>query len=216
MVTATERPVYQPLGGCLALDFVNTVDRTLGKPWIEHLGDYDDLCSWSEQAGILSPARARALLRAGRARRPRSAAVLRRARGLREAAYRVFAALAEGGTPTEADIEVLNAELAHALAHARLQRRGGRFDWTWDAPGELEAPLWPLARSVAETLVSDELHHLKKCASETCLWLFLDRTRNRQRRWCEMRICGNRAKVRAHRRRARRRPRLRTRRDAGR
>jgi len=32
-----------------------------------------------------------------------------------------------------------------------------------------------------------------------CGWLFFDATKNSRRRWCEMRVCGNRAKVRAAR-----------------
>ena len=64
--------------------------------------------------------------------------------------------------------------------------------------------------SAAELLVSPQRNHVKRCASATCLWLFLDETRNHQRRWCDMKVCGNRAKVRAHRARAarqKRRPR---------
>jgi len=34
-----------------------------------------------------------------------------------------------------------------------------------------------------------------------CTWLFLDRSRNRSRRWCSMATCGNRAKARRHDRR---------------
>jgi predicted RNA-binding Zn ribbon-like protein len=36
------------------------------------------------------------------------------------------------------------------------------------------------------------------CSSDGCDWLFFDQTRNRSRRWCEMKGCGNRAKARRH------------------
>jgi predicted RNA-binding Zn ribbon-like protein len=36
------------------------------------------------------------------------------------------------------------------------------------------------------------------CASEDCAWLFLDKTKNKRRRWCDMKICGNRVKARRH------------------
>ena len=42
----------------------------------------------------------------------------------------------------------------------------------------------------------EELSRLRECASETCQWLFLDRSKSRTRRWCDMRDCGNRAKAR--------------------
>ncbi len=44
---------------------------------------------------------------------------------------------------------------------------------------------------------------VKLCAAETCRWAFVDESRNRSRAWCSMEVCGNRAKARAFRRRAR-------------
>ncbi len=43
---------------------------------------------------------------------------------------------------------------------------------------------------------------MKECAADNCNWLFYDASRNRSRRWCDMRDCGNRAKVRRFRKRA--------------
>jgi predicted RNA-binding Zn ribbon-like protein len=62
--------------------------------------------------------------------------------------------------------------------------------------------LWPVLWSAARLLAAPELAHLRKCAAPNCGWLFVDTTRNRSRRWCDMRVCGNRDKVRRHRRRA--------------
>lgn len=42
---------------------------------------------------------------------------------------------------------------------------------------------------------------LKVCREDSCLWSFYDRSRNRSGNWCEMAVCGNRAKARAYRRR---------------
>jgi predicted RNA-binding Zn ribbon-like protein len=44
---------------------------------------------------------------------------------------------------------------------------------------------------------------IKLCAAETCRWAFLDESRNRSRSWCSMEVCGNRAKARSFRSRAR-------------
>jgi len=59
-----------------------------------------------------------------------------------------------------------------------------------------EAPLWPIARSAAELLASEQVHFIRNCSSKTCQWLFLDTSKNHRRRWCDMKLCGNRAKVR--------------------
>jgi hypothetical protein len=43
----------------------------------------------------------------------------------------------------------------------------------------------------------------KACRGEDCRWVFVDWSRNRSRRWCDMAVCGNRAKVTSFRRRQR-------------
>jgi len=226
MVTMSAPPAFELVSGSLALDFVNSQDRSVGKPPIEKLHAYGDLLAWSAATASLTPNRLRALARAARARPDEADAVLVRARTLREAAYRVFAACVHGESPDAVELEVLNRGLAEAMAHARLvpkdtsraprlvpgTSRAPRLVpgtsralvWSWDPdPDALDAPLWPVARAVAELLTAPELALVRECASETCLWLFLDTTRNHQRRWCDMRVCGNRAKVRAHRQRRR-------------
>ena len=42
---------------------------------------------------------------------------------------------------------------------------------------------------------------LKACPHERCGWVFYDTSRNRSGQWCSMRICGNRTKGEAFRRR---------------
>jgi predicted RNA-binding Zn ribbon-like protein len=44
-----------------------------------------------------------------------------------------------------------------------------------------------------ELLTSDEVGRVKQC--DRCDWLFLDKSRNRKRRWCSMSACGNRVKM---------------------
>ncbi len=215
MVTRPPKPVYDASGGFLGLDFVNSMDRSVGKPWVDRLTGYRDLVSWCADAGSLPKARAERLARAARRRAAEAEAVLSRARELREALYRIFAGLVAGASPARADLEILNAELAIALSHVCVaQSRAssgpggpGAFELCWEegprARETLDAPIWPLARSAAELLTSPDRALVRRCASETCLWLFLDRTKNHGRRWCDMKSCGNRAKVRRHRRRIR-------------
>jgi predicted RNA-binding Zn ribbon-like protein len=58
--------------------------------------------------------------------------------------------------------------------------------------------LWPVARSAADLLTSQEQSRVRECAASDCGWLFLDLSRNRSRRWCDMETCGNRTKARRH------------------
>jgi len=73
----------------------------------------------------------------------------------------------------------------------------GHFEWKFDSTtSDFDTPLWPLARSAAELLASDQLQFVHACASKTCEWLFLDTSKSHRRRWCDMTKCGNRAKAR--------------------
>src|SRR5437867_266741 len=58
-----------------------------------------------------------------------------------------------------------------------------------------------VAPGVARALLAEAAARTRwrACAADTCEWLFLDRTKNRTRRWCDMKICGNRAKARRFR-----------------
>jgi predicted RNA-binding Zn ribbon-like protein len=130
----------------------------------------------------------------------KTAAALRRARELRQAIYSIFSALARGSAPPAKDLDVLNRCWKNASVHASVGHSNGKFQKTWvmDQDDELDRPLWPVAVSAAELLTSDELILARECASNRCSWLFLDNSRNKSRRWCDMRTCGNREKAKRH------------------
>ena len=50
-------------------------------------------------------------------------------------------------------------------------------------------------------VTSARLGRVRACAALDCGWWFLDDTKNASRRWCDMKICGNRQKVRSYRER---------------
>ena len=100
------------------------------------------------------------------------------------------------------DLAALNAALSKVLANACLVPAEDGFAWAWGGEdAALRRVLWPIVRSAAELLTSDKLDRVGQCAGDSCGWLFLDTSRNRSRRWCEMEHCGNRAKARRHYRR---------------
>src|SRR5262249_18770329 len=112
-----------------------------------------------------------------------------------------------GGAPSDTDLAVLNSELARSLGRLRIMpgKGNGAFSWRWaKSPIELDHALGPISYSAAGLLASkEELTHVRQCRGANCGWLFLDCSRNHSRCWCDMRDCGNRAKVRRHRRKHR-------------
>ena len=194
-------PTFELSGGALCLDFANTWgDRE--RPETDKLRGYSDLLTFALQAELLTPSEEARLTDRAEREPQEAAAALALARDLREALYGIFSAAAAGNGPEAADLERLNAALPKALSHLRLERQGMELVWTWAAPEDpLEAPLWPVLRSAADLLTSEERRQVRECAANACTWLFLAHSRNRSRRWCSMETCGNRAKAQRHYRR---------------
>lgn len=97
---------------------------------------------------------------------------------------------------------LLEAVMAPGLAGAPFTPRqldDGRFVVDGD-PSAVLTHL--LGRAVADLLLGAEVGNLSRCAGAGCRKVFL---RHRPgRRWCDSAVCGNRARVAAHARRARR------------
>ena len=137
---------------------------------------------------------------------------------MREAVYRVAAALAASGAASGAaggasgaatladlvadDLADLNSRLAPLLAETRLiatASAAGLVPAWGGASDDLARVLWPVARAAFDLLTSGAAGRLRECAGRDCHWLFLDRSKNGSRRWCAMSNCGNLAKARRHR-----------------
>lgn len=185
-------------GGAACLDFANTVGWRPTRP-VDALGTYEDLIGWARHAGLLSlPQRDRLLWRAAEDG-PGAAEALTRAVALREAISRLFAGLAHGREIDNGDLATINAVLAEGMARAALVRDSDGFAFRGPVDEDaLALPLWMLAESAAHLLISGEWQRVRECPGHDCGWLFLDQTKNGNRRWCDSADCGNRARVRAH------------------
>lgn len=192
------------VGGSLALDFANTLGGMHSAPSHEHLVEYRDLVEFGRLAGSLSPAHARRLLDEATHQPARAVAVLRRSTALREAIWRAFDAIAKNERADPSDLATIHEHELAALGHVRLQQSGPGVSYEWSDELLLDRPVWAIARSAGDLLRSnDDLRRVRECGSATCEWLFIDKSRNHSRRWCDMNDCGNVAKVRRFRQRQR-------------
>jgi predicted RNA-binding Zn ribbon-like protein len=186
-----------------ALDFVNTLDRRFDPAGSkELLTDYDALLRFAGEAALLNLPQARALARTVSAAAANR--VLRSARELREALAAVLHAAAQQRTPAAADVELLEQRFREAEPPRQLQwvttDSGGRpaLRWQWRADQVKAAgfPVWLVAQAASHLMLSDALERVRACEADSCRWLFLDTSKNHTRRWCNMKVCGNRAKAR--------------------
>lgn len=194
--TAGAKDIFRP--DTLCLDFANTMDWHASDQPQEMLHSFEDLLDWAGKKGALDEAISRRL-REISARQPKEAAeALAHGIELREAIYRIFSSHANNCRPAANDLYILNDCLREALAHLMIVWHEDHYDWEWPEEEEsLERVFWPAARSAADLLTSEWLERIGQCADDRgCGWLFLDESRNRNRRWCDMRGCGNRAKAR--------------------
>jgi len=164
--------------------FVNTIDLEEGT---EELSGPDELAGWLAHHE-LAPAGLVA-----------TSPDVEHAVGLREALRAVLVAHNADGF-VHGDV---GAALDRAAARSELRLR---FDKTGSGTLEPEAggvdgALGRMLAIVHRSAADGTWSRLKACRDETCEWAFYDHTKNRSGAWCNMAVCGNRAKARAYRER---------------
>jgi predicted RNA-binding Zn ribbon-like protein len=201
---------FKLIAGHPSLEFVNTLSGYIRVKdeqgnfkysiYGNKIEDYVDLASWARKVGILNDAQVKGLLKAAEKQPAEAKAVITRCLKLRGILYRVFMAAIRNRPPDSRDLDGLNRELLIARKHEEIAYSGTAFNWSRKYDGNsLDYILWEISRLAADLLTSDLLHKLRECVGETCGWLFLDRSRSGNRHWCDMKDCGNLAKVRRFR-----------------
>jgi len=187
----------------LFISFGNTLEFTRHRP-IDHLPDADALLAWLRQQKLIS-GRGHAAEAARLRRDPEEAARrLERFRHLRDLLHTIAAEVSERGHPSIDQLRLLNHILRHGLHYHQLEMDPASTRYTFAQVGDrLDQARATIASSLAQFLADDAQSRLRVCANEGCRYLFIDRSPTGRRRWCDMRTCGNQAKVARHRARAR-------------
>jgi predicted RNA-binding Zn ribbon-like protein len=186
------------VGGHLALNFANTIDDPLGPARHDHLISYADLLSWSSRVGSVGRDQGRTLHTSADALPLDAASVMAKAHRLRNAINELFGHLADEPTGTHlpmsawAELQELAADALRQATPTQGSQDSG-YLWSWDTELALQVPLHPVAMAAANLLVDPRLRKVKRCAR--CPWLFIDTSKNRSRRWCDMNDCGRAQKI---------------------
>ena len=180
--------VAHQVGGHLALDFCNTAGEHLAERPDELLRDWESFLRWATQVAIIGPESYLELLR-----HPEPVAPIAQ---LREAIYRVGLAIVGARRLSEQDL-VFIREQANAL-RPEIKFRDKAIQWR-PAPRHASEQLCAVLASEALSLwCSPKSLHIGICEGGRCGWLFLDGSRGKRRRWCDMNDCGSRAKARRY------------------
>jgi predicted RNA-binding Zn ribbon-like protein len=199
--TSIERP-FLYVGGNPAIDLINTVDWTSRGPEAERLETFERLTRWAEGAGVIDTATGRRLRRLGEQRSRAAASALAYARQVRDTLHELFGAIARGeaADPALAAFNRLLHEAVAGIEVAPGERAGAGYGWHWRGEeSDPRAIVWRVLWSAASLLRSDEIGNVRVCGGDDCGWMYVDRSRNGLRRWCQMRTCGTREKTRRRR-----------------
>ncbi|SAK49735.1 PF07336 family protein [Caballeronia fortuita] len=184
------------------LDFLNSIATPVDEP-VDWIADGEGLLSWLEQAQLV-PADVIAHVRSHSARAELDEAATK-ARGLREW-FRAFVQTRKGKPLTAKDLselaplnQVLRRDEQHGEIVADATAANGLAFGMQRRWPNAEALLMPVVEALAKLVCEEDFTYVKACEGLKCTLLFADHTRGHARRWCSMAICGNRAKVAAHR-----------------
>lgn len=182
---SAQRLEFRSVSGHRSLDFVTTLGERY-REGVERLRQPADLDRWLRAAGmpVSTPARREDL---------------RDARRLREAIYRLARASLYGEPGDAEDVAELNKWARRAQLAPQLD---SEFHCRWATPNPVKGALAVIAREAVELLTGPERELIRECAAAPeCSLLYLDRSRGRRRRWCQMERCGSRAKMAGYRQR---------------
>jgi predicted RNA-binding Zn ribbon-like protein len=164
--------------------FVNTMDIERGT---DALAEPPDLAAWLEAHGLAERG-----VRVSRAE-------LERAVALREALRGVLLAHNTRSEVPASATEVLDATACRAKLQLRFDL-SGRSRLEAGRRGA-DGALGRLLAIVHVAAADGTWARLKACRDHSCEWAFYDHTKNRSGAWCNMAVCGNRAKARTYRER---------------
>lgn len=179
-----QRDGFRFRGGHRGLDLVATLAARLKPVPRDLLALPGDLDRWLRAAGFAVDPRA-------------TDADLESARRLREAIHDLALARIAGRRPDPASARADLNEIASGPAAAPQLDAEGALAWQGSAGGLLAE----VAREAVLLFGGAQAAHIRQCEADGCAILFLDTSRSRDRRWCSMAACGNKAKVAEFRRR---------------
>ena len=169
------------IGNNLAADFVNT--EVISQHGRTDLLSSPELASaWFDSAGC-----ARGIKISERD--------LEETKELRASIRRTFDRVVESKPLQVSDVELLNGRCNQLTRVLSSTSHNFKLSFRLETASDILALI---AHTCCELLASARLSSLRKCASEKCILYFVDTSKNQQRQWCSMDICGNREKVRKH------------------
>jgi len=191
--------LFELSGGALPLDFANTLDER-PRGGVERLTDYRSLIQWYEQADVVTSEQALRLFNLASSQPDVASKVHIEALTLRELIFATVEAMQGSSALDNGQMAQWNDWLNRIQARRRLTFGQGKLEWqAIDPCDRLDSALLIVAEAAMDLLLDPDQHSkLRMCAAANCDWVFLDKSRRQNKVWCDMTVCGNRAKAARH------------------
>jgi len=181
-------------GGCVVFDFTNTIGSRKEAHLRDYMKSYADFLKWVSRQGILPPDRFNALSTLAKKEPEKSDLALKKITETREVLYSLFSSLAFNEKPQKEIVDKFNKLLQESFSSIRLDIGITKNEISFADPSlSCLEPLHIILKSAFDVLTQEEASRIKECPS--CGWLFLDKTKNKKRRWCNMLDCGSKDKA---------------------
>jgi predicted RNA-binding Zn ribbon-like protein len=187
------------VGGSAALDLVNTVSGWNHDPedWVP---DIAGLLAWARTCGVLDEGEQHAAARHARNSPPAAERVLASMKELRFALRGLIDGLEHRRLAQSSDLSVIDEWRRRLAVSEQVIVRRDKIEFTISRNiSALELPGLRVTAASLLLLRDFPAARIKTCAAPNCGWKFMDQSKNRSRRWCDMAVCGNLAKARQYR-----------------
>jgi predicted RNA-binding Zn ribbon-like protein len=178
---------YKLVGEEISFDFINTISwpgTEREHDWLDVPGNF---ILWATAAGIISKSKAKLLSRISGVKLTKE---MEYVQSIRYELSKILTPLAFDKKPPEGAIADLNI-----LIHQIVQQRSIDLKtqkWVWNDFLSLREVLAPIIWNAGHVITEIDHARIKHCPS--CNWIFYDNTKNKSRRWCDMKDCGSRDK----------------------
>lgn len=184
-------------GGCMCFDFVNTVHSRRQEPQHDYLTAYTDLLTLCARTETMPAKRLDTLKNFAKSNPQEANETLEEIIKYRELLYQLFTKVAAAKPIGREVLNQFNVLLSKSLSKIRLVADGVEVEKGWnESKINLKEPVWRIIKSGYDILMEQPQERIKEC--EACGWLFLDQSKNRSRRWCNMQTCGSAYKAKKY------------------
>lgn len=187
------------VGGNSTLDLVNTVSGWNRDPedWVPDIASF---LVWAHMCHLLDTREKNEAARRADAAPVAADRVLASLKELRFALWALIDSLEHRKPAKPGDLSVINEWARRLTLSGQVIVNSNKLDFAFNRDiSVLELPALRVTAAALSLLKNPPAVRIKTCPGQNCGWKFLDQSKNKSRRWCDMSVCGNVAKARKYR-----------------